>query len=98
MICGRQEGTSSVSSTFVVAVNLEDVPFVVAVNPEDVPFVVAVNPQDLPFVVAVNPEDVPFVITVNLENVQYNRESVLHRHHKGQETPNRHKSQSALFP
>jgi len=58
MIRGRREGTSSVSSPFVVAVNPEDVPFVVAVNPEDVPFVVAVNPEDVPFVVAVNQEDV----------------------------------------
>jgi len=44
MIRRRREGTSSVSSPFVVAVNPEDVPFVVAVNPEDMPFVVAVNP------------------------------------------------------
>jgi len=48
MIRRRREGTSSVSSSFVVAVKLEDVPFDVAVNPKDVLFVVAVNPQDVP--------------------------------------------------
>jgi len=71
MIRGRREGTSSVSSPFVVAVNPEDVPFVVAVNAEDVPFVVAVNPEDVPFVVAVNQEDVPFVVAVNPEDVPF---------------------------
>ena len=79
MIRMRREGTSSVSSPFVVAVNPEDMPFVVAVNPEDVPFVMAVNAEDVPFVVAVNPEDVPFVVAVNPKDVQYNRESVFHR-------------------
>jgi len=47
MIRRRREGTSSVSSSFVIAVKPEDVPFVVAVNPKDVLFVVAVNPQDV---------------------------------------------------
>jgi len=49
MIHERREGTSSVFSPFVVAVNPEDVPFVVAVNAEDVHFVVAVNPEDVQY-------------------------------------------------
>jgi len=33
-----------------------------------------------------------FVVAVNTENVQYNRESVLHHHHKARGPPKRHKS------